>query len=220
MYIQCSWYLQRFSNFYRIKLICKHNFNSSDSNIMTFKLAYKTVIVMIDINDALWKLNVLSSKKNKDNINKLIDLIKTNQKTNKFFSFETTFVSFVLSATSIQITFEKIIESFIEVFKIMHFNNARAVIVDEVQKIVNVILYRQSVILFVNVSVDFEQISIQVVHVNIFNLRNCYDCVKSEHRINECSKINQLVNNDLIHFNERRRISFNRTEQEETKIRL
>ena len=38
----------------------------------------------------------------------------------------------------------------------MHFNNARAVIVDEVQKIVNVILYRQSVALLVNISVDFE----------------------------------------------------------------
>ena len=45
----------------------------------------------------------------------------------------------------------------------MHFNNARAVIVDEVQKIVNIILYRQSVVLSVNASIDFEQISIQVV---------------------------------------------------------
>ena len=44
----------------------------------------------------------------------------------------------------------------------MHFNNARAVIVDEIHKIVNVILYRQLVILFVNASVDFKQISIQI----------------------------------------------------------
>ena len=87
---------------------------------------------MIDINNALRKLNVLNSKKSKDNIDKLIDLIKTNQKTNKFFSFETAFASSVLSMISTQITFKKILEFLIEAFKIMHFNNARTVIVDEV----------------------------------------------------------------------------------------
>ena len=131
-YIQRSWYLQRLSDFYRIKLICKHNFNSSDSNIMIFKFIYKIVIVMVDINDALRELNVLNSKKNKDSIDKLIDLIKTNQKTNKSFSSETVFALSVLSAVPTQITFEKIIKFFIEAFKIMHFNNARAVIVDKV----------------------------------------------------------------------------------------
>ena len=45
----------------------------------------------------------------------------------------------------------------------MHLNNARAVIVDKIQKIVNIILYRQSIALSVNVLIDFEQISIQVV---------------------------------------------------------
>ena len=127
---------------------------------MIFELVYKTVIVMIDINDALRELNVLSSKKSKDSIDKLIDLIKTNQKTNKSFSPETAFASSVLSTISTQITFKKIIESFIEVFMIMHFNDARAVIVDKVQKIVNVTLYRQSIALFINASIDFEQISI------------------------------------------------------------
>ena len=160
IYTQCSWYLQKLSNFYRIKLIRKHNFNSFDSNIMIFELVYKTVIVMIDINDVLRKLNVLSSKKNKNSIDKLIDLIETDQKINKSFSFETTFASSVLSTILTQITFKKIIESFIETFKIMHFNNARAIIVDKVQKIVNVILYRQSVALSVNASIDSEQISI------------------------------------------------------------
>ena len=91
---------------------------------MIFKFVYKIVIVMIDINDALRELNVLNSKKNKNCIDKLIDLIKTNQKTNKFFNFKTIFAFSILSAISIQITFEKIIEFFIEVFKIMHFNNA------------------------------------------------------------------------------------------------
>ena len=121
------------------------------------------MIVIIDINDALRKLNVLNLKKNKDNINKLIDLIETNQKINKSFNSETAFESSVLSTISIQITFEKIIEFLIETFKIMHFNNARTVIVDEVQRIVNVTLYRQSIVLLVNVSIDFEQISIQIV---------------------------------------------------------
>ena len=160
IYTQCSWYLQRLSDSYRIKLIRKHNYNFFDSNIMIFELVYKTVIVMIDINDTLQELNVLNSKKNKDNIDKLINLIRTNQKTNKSFNFETVFASFVLSTISIQITFEKIIKSFIKTSKIIHFNNARAIIVDEVQRIVNVILYRQSIALFVNVSVDFEQILI------------------------------------------------------------
>ena len=175
---------------------------------------------MIDINNALEKLNVLSSKKNKNNIDKLIDLIKIDQKTNKSFSSEITSASSVSSTISIQIIFEKIIKSFIETFKIMHFSNARAVIVDEIQKILNVILYRQSIVLLVNVSIDFEQISIQVVQINTFNSRNYYNCAKSEHRINNCSEMNQLMNNDLIYFNERRRIYFDRAEQEETKMRL
>ena len=132
IYIQCSWYLQKLSNFYRIKLIRKHNFNFSDSNIIIFEFIYKIVIVMIDINDVLRKLNVLNLKENKDNIDKLINLIKMNQKTNKFFHSETVLVSSVLSAISIRITSEKIIEFFFKAFKIMHFNNARTIIVDEI----------------------------------------------------------------------------------------
>ena len=91
---------------------------------MIFELVYKTVIIIIDINNVLRKLNIMSSKESKDNIDELIDLIETNQKTNKFFNFKTVFASFVLSAISIQITFKKIIEFFIEAFKMMHFNNA------------------------------------------------------------------------------------------------
>ena len=90
---------------------------------MIFEFIYKIVIIMIDINDALRELNALSSKKSKDSIDKLINLIETDQKINKSFNFKTTFASFVLSTISAQITFEKIIESFIEAFKIMHFNN-------------------------------------------------------------------------------------------------
>ena len=87
---------------------------------------------MIDINDALRELNALNSKKSKDSIDKLIDLVGTDQKTSKSFSSETAFASLVLPAASTQITFEKIIEFLIEAFKIMHFNNAQAIIVDEI----------------------------------------------------------------------------------------
>ena len=163
---------------------------------------------MTDINNALRELNVLSSKENRNNINKLMNLIETDQKTNRSFSSETAFASSILSTISTQITFEKIIEFFIEAFKIMHFNSAQAVIVDEVQKIVNVILYRQSINLSINTSVDFEQIFVQTAQINTFNSRNCYDCAKSEHRINDCPKVNQLINSDLIHFNEQRKICF------------
>ena len=100
IYPQCFWYLQRLSNSYRIKLIRKHNFNFSDSNIIIFEFIYKTIIVIININDALQELNVLSSKKNKNNIDKLINLIKTDQKTNNFFNFETAFAPSILSTTS------------------------------------------------------------------------------------------------------------------------
>ena len=65
---------------------------------------------MIDINNVLQELNILNSKKNKDNIDKLINLIKIDQKINKFFSSETIFASSVLSAISTQGMFKKIID--------------------------------------------------------------------------------------------------------------
>ena len=117
---------------------------------------------MTDINDALRELNVLSSKKSKNSIGKLIDLIETNQKTNKSFNSETAFAPSVLPAVSTQITFEKIIEFLIEAFKIMHLNNARAVTAEKIQRIVNATLYQQSIALPVNAPIDSEQISIQI----------------------------------------------------------
>ena len=90
---------------------------------MIFELVYKTMIIIIDINNALRELNVLSSKENKNSIDKLINLIKTNQKTNKSFNSETTFAFSILLTISTQIMFKKIIEFFIETFKIIHFDN-------------------------------------------------------------------------------------------------
>ena len=138
----------------------------------------------------LRKLNILNSKKSKDSIDKLINLMKIDQKTNKSFNSETVFIPSVLLIVSTSIIFEKIIEFLIEFLKIRHLNNARAVIVDEIKKIFNVTLYQQSINLSVNVSVDFGQMSVQITQINIFNSRNYYDCVKFEHKINDCSKMN------------------------------
>ena len=64
---------------------------------MIFELVYKIVIVMIDINNVLRELNVLNSNKTKDNIDKLIDLIKIDQKTNQSFNSEIIFAPLIES---------------------------------------------------------------------------------------------------------------------------
>ena len=43
---------------------------------MLFEFVYKTIIIMTNINDALRKLKILSSKENKNSINKLINLMR------------------------------------------------------------------------------------------------------------------------------------------------
>ena len=121
---------------------------------MLFELIYKTMIVMIDINNVLRELNILSSKKSKSNIDKLMNLISTDQTSSKSFSSKITFAFFVLFAVSVSIISDKTIEFFTKVFKIIHFNNARAIIVDDVQRIVNIILYKQLIILLVITSID------------------------------------------------------------------
>ena len=79
------------------------------------------------------ELNVLNSKKCKNNIDKLMNLMRTDQKINKLFNSEIVFAFFMLFIVSISITFEKIVEFFIETFKIMQFNNAYAVITNKMQ---------------------------------------------------------------------------------------
>ena len=116
--------------------------------------------------------------------------------------------------------FDKTIEFFMKVFKIMHFNSACAIIVDNVQRIINVTLYKQLIILFVTTLIDARQMTIQVISITAFNSKNCYNCVKSEYKINNCLKINQLMNNDLIHFNEKRKMCFDRIDQKKAEMRL
>ena len=112
---------------------------------------------MIDINDVLRELNILNSKKNKNNIDKLMNLMKIDQKINKSFNSETIFASFVLFVVSISMTFEKIVEFFIETFKIMQFNNVYAIIANEMQRIMNVTLYKLSTALLVIALINFDR---------------------------------------------------------------
>ena len=55
----------------------------------------------------------------------------------------------------------------------------------------------------------------QNVFVSTFNmikLRNCYNCYQFDHRIENCFKILKLMNENFIHFNERKRMCFNKEE--------
>ena len=63
----------------------------------------------------------------------------------------------------------------------------------------------------------------QNVFVSTFNmikLKNCYDCHQFDHRIKSCSKILKLINDDFIHFNERKKMCFNRKRQKNVEMRL
>ena len=78
----------------------------------------------------------------------------------------------------------------------------------------------------VNDADDFAQIRVQTaqnVSAQTFNMiksKNCYDCHQFDHRIENCSKILKLINDDFIHFNERQRMCFNNEEQRDAKMRL
>ena len=85
--------MQDFFDFYRIKLVKKHNFNSSNAKIMTFETIYKTVIIMTDINDVLRELNALSLKENQNNIKKLMNMIKIDRIVIKSFTVKNVFAS-------------------------------------------------------------------------------------------------------------------------------
>ena len=54
----------------------------------------------------------------------------------------------------------------------------------------------------------------------VIKSKNCYNCHQFNHRIVSCSKILKLMNNDLIHFNERRKMCFDKEKQKDAKMRL
>ena len=63
----------------------------------------------------------------------------------------------------------------------------------------------------------------QNVFVSTFNMiksKNCYDCHQFDHQIKNCSKILKLINDNFIHFNKRKRMCFDKKEQEDIKMRL
>ena len=100
---------------------------------MTFKIIYKIVIVITNINNILRKLNVLNFKKNQNNIKKLMNMIKNNRIVTKSFLAKNIFISSILSMIISFIISNKTIKSFTEIFKIMQLNNIKIVITNDVQ---------------------------------------------------------------------------------------
>ena len=63
----------------------------------------------------------------------------------------------------------------------------------------------------------------QNVFVSAFNIiksKNCYDYYQFDHRIENCSKILKLINDDFIHFNKRKKMCFDRKGQKNVEMRL
>ena len=85
----------------------------------------------------------------------------------------------------------------------------------------NVTLYKSSAALFVialMISIEItilKQIRVQAaqnifIQINILQSKNCYKYHKSEHKLSKYSKIYQLINGGLIHFNKCKKICFDR----------
>ena len=63
----------------------------------------------------------------------------------------------------------------------------------------------------------------QNVFISTFNIiksENCYNYYQFDHRIESCPKILKLINDDFIHFNERKRMCFDKEKQKDVKMRL
>ena len=103
---------------------------------------------MIDINDVLRELNVLSFKKSQNNIKKLMNIIETDYIVTKSFIIENVFALSILLAISASVTSNKMIKLFIKVFKIMQLNNVKVVIANDVQRIINFNFYQFVAIVF------------------------------------------------------------------------
>ena len=55
---------------------------------------------------------------------------------------------------------------------------------------------------------------------NIINSKNCYNYHQFDHQIESCSKILKLINDDFIHFNERKKMYFDKKKQKIVEMRL
>ena len=231
-YTQCSWYLQGLSDSYRTKLVRKHNFNPSDAETMAFETAYKTVIAMADTNDALRELDALSSKESQNSIGKLVDMVGNDRTAAKPFTAENAFAPPVLPVTTAPVASDKAIESLTEAFKTMQLNSARAVTADDVQRIINSNLYRSTAAVPPTTTVTTNgaggppQVRVQAAQgvsvpaSNMIRPGDCYGCHQPGHRIESCPEVLKLVNDGLIHFNERKRMCFGREGQGGAEMRL
>ena len=54
--------------------------------------------------------------------------------------------------------------------------------------------------------------NVLILMFNIIKLKNYYDCHQFDHSIKNYSKILKLINDDFIHFNERKKMCFNKKE--------
>ena len=165
--------MQDLFDFYRIKLVRKHNFNSSNAKIMTFETIYKTVITMTDINDVLRELNALNFKESQNNIKKLMNMIKIDRIVTKSFIIKNVFVFLILSTISAFVISNKTIKSFTKIFKIMQLNNVKIMTANNVQRIINfnfyqfIAVFSFTTIMTVNDADDFAQIRVQTAQ-NMF----------------------------------------------------
>ena len=115
---------------------------------MIFETTYKTVIIIIDINDVLRELNALNLKENQNNIKKLMNMIEIDCIVIKFFIVKNVFASSILSAIFVFVTLNKTIKSFIETLKVMQLNNVKVVTANDVQRIINFNFYRFVAVVF------------------------------------------------------------------------
>ena len=97
-----------------------------------FKIIYKIVIIIININDVLRKLNVLSFKKNQNNIEKLMNMIRNDHIITKSFIAKNAFIFLILLIIIVFMTSNKTIKSFIKIFKIMQLNSVKVVTANDV----------------------------------------------------------------------------------------
>ena len=88
---------------------------------------------MTNINDVLRKLNVLNFKKNQNNIEKLMNMIRNDRIIAKSFTVENVFVSSILSTIVVFVISNKTIKFLTKIFKIMQLNNIKVVTANDVQ---------------------------------------------------------------------------------------
>ena len=108
---------------------------------MTFKIVYKIVIIMTNINNVLRELNALNFKESQNNIEKLMNMIKNDRIAAKSFIAKNAFILSILLMIIVFVISDKTIKFFTKVFKIMQLNNVKIVTANDVQRIINFNLY-------------------------------------------------------------------------------